>query len=87
MSNIIIPEDYDFKEHRKVPTNIKKELKLKTSFMSFINLRKFILEYIIVNKLLNNKCISLNNELKKLTNNKCSIIELKDLDKFIYNML
>ena len=72
------------KRKYKIPVKYKKYFKTKTKAMSFIELRKDFISWIIVNEWSEGKCIILPKKLTKLLKLEEGNILVRDLDNLIY---
>lgn len=83
-----IPLDFNYKEIRTIKNNVVDMLKLKKkNKMTFIDIRKKLMEYFDEEELIGNDVINVNSELQKLMPKKTKFIEMKNIDTFIYSLI
>jgi hypothetical protein len=88
IEDIIVPTDYNFRENKKISTDVITSFNLgEITEISFINLRKTIMKYITANNLVQNQTLMLDNVIQKLVKNKYTSIDLKNMDKLIFEII
>ena len=79
-----IPEDYDYREKRKINSNVSKLLGLGKGDYSFTDIRKKFMGYLTKQKLIKSEKIMLNKALADITKLKTTTFCLDDIDGIVY---
>jgi hypothetical protein len=88
IDTVEIPDDYNYRETKKLPANVISMFSLgKVDSLSFINLRKHVMKYIVDKNLIKDNMLSLDSTLKKLVNDQYTCIDSKYIDKLIFLMI
>lgn len=87
IDSIVIPEDYNYRENKKISPKIVTAFNLgKIDSLSFINLRKYVMMYIVQKNLIKDNMLNLDEKLQKLIGNQYTCIDSKYIDRLIYLM-
>lgn len=88
IDSVIIPEDYNYRENKKISSKIVTAFNLgKIETLSFINLRKHVMMYIVQKNLIKDNMLNLDEKLQNLVNVNYTCVDSKFIDRLIYLML